>query len=164
MTVNKRKKISRQRGLRWHGYGRGASHHKGAGNRGGRGRAGSGKRADQKKPSYQKEGKGYLGRTGFTSKSSLKIAAINIKDIQQQMDAFVAQGLCDKKGESYSLNLEDLGYNKLLGTGVVKCKMNITTEYASSGAKEKIEKAGGKLTILSASEGKDDKKAVKADE
>ncbi len=151
MTVNKRKKNTRARGLRWHGYGRGASHHKGAGNRGGRGRAGSGKRADQKKPIYQKEGKHYLGRIGFTSKSSLKIVAINIKDLQERLDAYVSQGLVTKKAETYNVNLEELGYNKLLGTGVVKQKMNITADYASNGAKEKIEKAGGKLEVLKSS-------------
>jgi large subunit ribosomal protein L15 len=166
MTINKRKKHSRARGLRWHGYGRGAAHHKGAGNRGGRGRAGSGKRADQKKPSYQKVGKHYLGSVGFTSKSMVKITPINIKDIQQQMDAFVAQGFAEKKGESYSLNLENLGYNKLLGTGVVKLKMNITTEFASAGAVEKIEEAGGKVTVLNApsEEKSDDKAEANADE
>ena len=152
MVVNKRKKVSRQRGLRWHGYGRGAAHHKGAGNRGGRGRAGSGKRADQKKPSYQKEGKHYLGRIGFTSKSTLKINAINIKDLQEQLASYVEQGLATKKGAVYTLNLEDIGYNKLLGTGQAREKMEITTEYASAKTQEKIEKAGGKLVVLNASE------------
>ena len=50
MTVNKRKKNSRQRGSHTHGWGA-MKKHRGAGNRGGRGAAGSGKRADSKKPS-----------------------------------------------------------------------------------------------------------------
>lgn len=147
MVVNKRKKISRQRGLRWHGWGRGAAHHKGAGNRGGRGRAGSGKRADQKKPSYQKEGKGYLGRHGFTSKSTLKIVAINIKNLEAQLEAYVAQGLATKTGSEFTIDLGNVGYNKLLGSGKATKKMNITVEYASKGSSEKIENAGGQLTV-----------------
>ena len=148
MVVNKRKKNSRLRGSTWHGYGRGQAHHKGAGNRGGRGRAGSGKRADQKKPSYQKVGKHYLGRIGFTSKSLVKIVPINLKDIQQRLDAFVAQGLAEKKGDIFTLDLENIGCNKLLGTGQVRMKMNITTKYASASAIERIEKAGGKVSGL----------------
>lgn len=148
MVVNKRKKDTRQRGTKWHGYGRGASHHKGAGNRGGRGRAGSGKRADQKKPSYQKEGKHYLGRIGFTSKSQVSIIATNIKELQERLESYMSQKLATKKGEVYTINLEDIGYNKLLATGIVKQKMNITTVFASKSVKDKIESNGGKITIL----------------
>lgn len=162
MVVNKRKKHSRARGLRWHGYGRGQAHHKGAGNRGGRGRAGSGKRADQKKPSYQKVGKHYLGRIGFTSKSMLNIVPINLKDIHQRIDAYVAQGLAEKKGDLYTLSLEDIGCNKLLGTGKVLLKMNITAEFASNGAVEKVEEAGGKVTVLNAESEESNEKKPKA--
>ena len=37
---------------------------------------------------------------------------------------------------------------KILGTGELKDKMDITAHYASKQAKEKIEKIGGKLNIL----------------
>ena len=37
---------------------------------------------------------------------------------------------------------------KILGTGELKIKVDITARYASKQAKEKIEKAGGKLNIL----------------
>ena len=159
MVVNKRKKVTRQRGKRWHGWGRGHGHHKGAGNRGGRGRAGSGKRADQKKPSYQKEGKHYLGRIGFKSKSQKHIVAINIKDVEKRLEAFLAQKLVSKKGETYTIDLNELGYNKLLGTGKISTKMEITTDYASKGAITKIEEAGGKVIVTI--EPSDDKEAKK---
>ena len=54
MTVNRRKKVVKQRGSHTHGWGS-KKKHRGAGNRGGRGMAGSGKRADQRKPSILKE-------------------------------------------------------------------------------------------------------------
>ena len=37
---------------------------------------------------------------------------------------------------------------KILGTGELKIKVDITAHHASKQAKEKIEKAGGKLNIL----------------
>ena len=74
MTLNKRKKATRQRGSKTHGWGS-MKKHRGAGNRGGRGRAGSGKRGDAKKPSYQK--KAYLGGHGFKSKRDRKSTRLN---------------------------------------------------------------------------------------
>ena len=65
MTVNKRKKNSRQRGSQTHGWGA-KKKHRSFGNRGGKGMAGSGKRADSKKPSLWKER--YFGKIGFKSK------------------------------------------------------------------------------------------------
>lgn len=140
----KTKKSRKLRGGQTHGYGA-KKKHRGAGNRGGRGRAGSGKRADQKKPSYQKVGKHYLGRTGFKSKNAVKIVAINIRDLEIQIDAFVAQKLAKKTGDMYSIDLSDIGYNKLLGAGKATKKMDIKSVYASSSAVEKINKAGGKV-------------------
>ena len=37
---------------------------------------------------------------------------------------------------------------KILGTGEIKSKINLSTNYISKQAKEKIEKVGGKLTML----------------
>ena len=147
----KTKKNRKLRGGQTHGYGA-KKKHRGAGNRGGRGRAGSGKRADQKKPSYQKVGKHYLGRTGFKSKNAVKIVAINIRDLEAQIDAFVAQKLAKKSGDMYSIDLADIGYNKLLGAGKATKKMEIKSVFASAGASEKINAAGGKLKAQTASE------------
>lgn len=147
----KGKKSRKLRGGQTHGYGA-KKKHRGAGNRGGRGRAGSGKRADQKKPSYQKVGKGYLGKDGFKSKNTVKIVAINIRDLEVQIDAFVAQKLAKKSGDMYSIDLEDIGYNKLLGAGKTTKKMNIKSVYASANASEKIAAAGGKLEAQTAND------------
>ena len=54
MTINKRKKNTRQSAGTTHGCGS-MKKRRGAGNRGGRGNAGSGKRGDAKKQRYQKK-------------------------------------------------------------------------------------------------------------
>ena len=127
----KRKKNTRARGTKTHGWGA-MKKHRGSGNRGGNGMAGSGKRADQKKPTIIKlYGNTYFGKFGF--KRPLKMLK-NIKTLNlDQLNHF----------DAGQVNLTDLGYNKLLGKGHVTKKFIITVDAVSEKAKQKIEKAGG---------------------
>jgi len=145
----KKKKTSKKRGSKFHGYGRGAAHHKGAGNRGGRGRAGSGKRGDAKKPSFW-----HLptGKQGFSSKNRMKIKAINLEDVQKNLSAWAAQGVAVKNPNGFSLDLGKIGYDKLLGKGKIStktgAKLLIVTDFASKKAVDKVKKAGGEVKVL----------------
>lgn len=136
MAVNKRKKNSRQRGSKTHGWGA-MKKHRGAGNRGGRGLAGSGKKSDQLKPTIIKKFgfDNYFGKLGFKRPQQLKtkIKTINIKDLK----------IFDKT----DLNLTELGFSKLLGEGKVTKKYKIIIPSCSKIAKEKIEAAGGIVNI-----------------
>ncbi len=146
MTVNKRKKNTRQRGSKTHGWGA-KKKHRGQGHRGGRGMAGTGKRADTKKPSYWKER--YFGKQGFVSKTpKVKINPINISFIEQHINKFLSKDLIKKEDSFYSLELEKLGFNKLLGDGRVSMKFRIKTPYASKTAIEKVKQAGGEVIGL----------------
>lgn len=138
MTVNRRKKNVKQRGTTWHGWGRGAAHHKGAGNRGGRGMAGTGKKAGTRQPSVWNPRR--YGKVGFTMKGpKKKINAVNLEVIGKMVE----------KGKiKNDINLKDLGFNKLLGKGK-GIKLKITVDEASSKAVEKVKTAGGEV-ILSA--------------
>ena len=141
----KKKKVTKKRASTYHGFGRGASHHKGGGNRGGRGRAGSGKRADAKKPSFWKQP---VGKHGFTSKTRFIINPINLELIQKNLHSWVEQGKAVKNAGSYSVELAKLGYNKLLGNGEIKEKITIITDFASKNAIVKVKAAGGEVTVL----------------
>jgi len=137
MAVNKRKKNSRQRGSKTHGWGA-MKKHRGAGNRGGRGLAGSGKKSDQLKPTIIKKFglSNYFGKSGFKRPQKLinrKINAINVGDLV--------------KFNKTEINLTELGFNKLLGDGKVTKKYTIKVESCSKLAKEKIEAAGGSITL-----------------
>ncbi|MBS3113672.1 uL15 family ribosomal protein [Candidatus Woesearchaeota archaeon] len=146
MTINKRKKNDRQRGSKTHGWGA-KKKHRGQGNRGGRGMAGTGKRADSKKPSIWKTD--YFGKHGFVSKTpKLKINPVNINFIEQHIDRLISNGLIRKEDGFYSVELEKLGYNKLLGDGKVSVKFKIKTSFASEKAVEKVKEAGGEVVIL----------------
>ena len=147
MTINKRKKNDRQRGSKTHGWGA-KKKHRGQGNRGGRGMAGTGKRADSKKPSIWKD-KNYFGKHGFVSKTpKIKINPVNINFIEQHLDKFISNGLIKKEDGVYSVELEKLGYNKLLGDGKVSVKFKIKTLYASEKAIEKVKEGGGEVVML----------------
>ena len=145
MTVNKRSKNSRLRGSHTHGWGA-KKKHRGSGHRGGVGMAGSGKRADTKKPSLWKER--YFGKLGFVSKSKIVVIPINIWQIEEKLNKWVADKKIKKDNEVYEIDLEKLGYNKLLSEGVVKNKLKIKTPYASKNSVEKIKKAGGEIIGL----------------
>ena len=101
MPVHKRRKFTRMRGQRGHGWGA-KKKHRGAGNRGGRGMAGSGKRADQKKPTILKlYGNEYFGKHGFNRPQKVieKIKAINLDKLQNKLDYYVENKLITKDKE-----------------------------------------------------------------
>lgn len=146
MTVNKRSKRSRHRGTRSHGWGR-RKKHRGAGNRGGRGMAGSSR---SKKFTILKEyGKDYFGKRGFVLPRKVKrvIKAINLQQIEEKINYYIGKGLAKKSNNLIEINLKDLGYNKLLGKGLIKNKYKIITEFVSKHAEEKVKNLGGEIIL-----------------
>ena len=145
MVHNKRKKNSRQRGSWTHGWGE-KKKHRGAGHRGGRGLAGTGKKGDAKKTKHWKDTK-YFGKHGFHSITATKTNTINLSTIVQHTQKWVTAGKATNEAGTIKINLTELGYDKLLGTGNTKQKLEITIETASQKAIEKIEKTGGKVNL-----------------
>jgi large subunit ribosomal protein L15 len=147
MVVNRKKKYRNMRGSKTHGWGS-MKKHRGAGSRGGRGMAGTGKRGDAKKTKIWKNTK-YFGKHGFKrpNKSIIKINAINLKTIEQKLEFFLSKKLVKKNNDFYVIDLEKLGFNKLLSTGKATKKFDITCKYASANAVEKVKKAGGKVNV-----------------
>ena len=143
MVVNRRKKMVRYRGSQTHGGGA-KKKRRGAGHRGGRGNAGSGKRADQKKPSNWDEV--YFGKKGFTSKSRrAKDDIINLNILEEMVPKFLAAKNATKEGAVVVIDLEKIGFTKLLGSGSVTTKMKITVPYASANAITRVKEAGGEV-------------------
>jgi large subunit ribosomal protein L15 len=133
MTAKRQKKDKSYRGSNTHG---GGSHKKrrGSGNRGGYGNAGTGKRADHRKFTILKKfGLSYFGKRGFKRKNAELLKKINICELPK----------------TPKINLKTMGYDKLLGKGSPTIKYDITVNSCSERAKEKIEKSGGKITLLS---------------
>jgi large subunit ribosomal protein L15 len=144
MRLKKRKKYTRVRGTRTHGWA--MKKHKGSGNRGGKGMSGTGKRGDQRKTYVLRYLFPYFGKQGYTSRST-KRKMNNVINLSQIASKF-------KPGEV------DLSEFKILGTGELGGKYSIKAKSFSEAAKLKIEKSGGKA-ILAGKEVKEKKQDKK---
>ncbi len=145
MSVNKRKKNSRQRGSHTYGWGS-MKKHRGLGNRGGAGAAGTGKRADSNKPSIWHIKK-YFGKYGFVNRGAgEKAEPINVSILDENAEALASKKLATAQEGGFAINLKDLGFTKLLSKGKVSKKLFLTCESASRRAIEAVESAGGKVT------------------
>jgi large subunit ribosomal protein L15 len=114
---------------------------RGAGNRGGRGKAGGCKhhfvRAMMRGYSY--------GKHGFKRPASVSRDAtiVNVGELDELALYLVDEGLAEIKDGAYHINLENLGIEKVLGSGRVTKNLIVTSEEFSVSAREKIESAGG---------------------
>jgi len=143
MAARKRSKQSRMRGSHTHGWGS-KKKHRGSGNRGGHGFSGTGKRADSKKPSIWKDDK-FFGKHGFVSKRRKGVRAINVSAIEEKIDSWLSSKLITKENDLYVIDLNKIGYDKLLGKGRINKKIKITVGGISDGARDSIIKAGGEV-------------------
>src|SRR3989338_703035 len=140
MVVRRSKKAGRYRGHTTYGGGS-RKKRRGAGSRGGRGLAGTGKKSGHKKILH------VLGQTGFISKRRApKTVAVNVGYFTSDTVAkLVEQGKAVKQGSVFTINLEQLGYGKLLGTGKTSVKLKLVVAQWSAQAEEKIKAAGGSV-------------------
>jgi len=143
--AHKDRKIQKLRGSRTCGWGS-AQKHRGAGSRGGRGMAGS------KKHKWMKISKEYgkyfgVGRIGFRRKMILdpRPVTINVGVIDENIKQWLNDDLLgvSQDGDTYNVNLPQMGYDKLLGSGKVSHKLNITANSCSKSAAEKVASCGG---------------------
>ena len=123
--------------------GRGHKKGRGAGLRGGRGNAGCHK---TKRIMYERVGRVW-GAHGFKRPQSVVSAnnSINLKTIEECSNSWIAEGVATKKGKIVSIDLKEMGYDKLLGTGTTEQSYKLTVSAASAKAVEKIEAAGGEI-------------------
>ena len=110
-------------------HGRGKKAGRGAGKRGGRGNAGLNKHRVMTRLKYMP---GHWGMHGFNRHPGLRVvnSSINLGEVSE---------IADGK----SINLTELGFDKLLGRGKIDRPLTVTVKEASSRAIEKIEAAGG---------------------
>ena len=120
--------------------GRGHKKGRGAGLRGGRGNAGCHK---TKRIMYERVGRVW-GAHGFKRPQSVVSAnsSINLKTIEENSESWIAEGIATKKGKVVSVDLTEMGYDKLLGTGSTTQSYKLTISAASAKAVEKVEAAG----------------------
>jgi large subunit ribosomal protein L15 len=141
MPTNKR---SKYRGSRTCGGGT-HKNRRGAGNRGGRGRAGI--NAHHFVKWYKEMGGPVFGKDGFVHNPAVTVAVMDVGIIDQIVPSLLAQGIARQEGDVIVLNAADIGIEKVLGSGKVTKKLNISAAAFSEQAKVKIEKIGGKAQV-----------------
>lgn len=154
------KKVRKMRGTRTHGYGRVGQHRK-AGQRAGKGKTTQWKKS--KKSYYLKQKElGFpdpdwdFGKRGFKRPQDInriyQVNALNVKDLDSKIEELTKNNIASKSGNTYTIDLKDLNIQKILGRGEINKKINLSVKKASKRAIEKIESAGGKVTLLSEAE------------
>jgi large subunit ribosomal protein L15 len=137
MTVKKQSKIRKFRGSRTCGWGR---RHRGSGCRAGSG-SGLGKHADAKKRSFPAD---YFGKEGFNLINRTHDKIINLRDLDASLDALAQKGVVKKDGSFFVVDLSALGYDKLVGGGIITHKMRLKAK-CSANVAEKLKQAGCEL-------------------
>jgi large subunit ribosomal protein L15 len=133
---HKLRKIRKFRGTRTQGYGR-IGQHRDSGSKGNR-KVGRHKHLWSKIVTSEPN---YFGKHGFHSPQAIhKIEkTINLQKV-------------DQMAVSSDINLTELGYTKLLGSGKLTKALTIQVKEASKSAQKKVQNAGGKLILSIAEE------------
>jgi len=135
---HKLRKIRKKRGSRTQGYGRVGQHRKG-GSKGER-KAGRHKHlwsyVHRHEPDYFKKKR----LKSLRDKSEVKV--INLKELEE----IALQKAAGKRGK-ITVDLEAMGYVKLLGSGKISMPLSVKVPMWSKAAREKIEAAGGEILI-----------------
>lgn len=136
---HKLRKTRKRRGSRTHGYGRVGQHRK-SGSKGVR-KAGRHKHGWTYVIRYEPE---YFGKKGFTSPRSLrrKVNVVNVGELDE-----LAERFSTSRDDKLFLDLCNLGYTKLLGSGNVTKPLVVRVASYSKSAAEKIKEAGGEILV-----------------
>jgi len=137
---HKLRKIRKKRGSRTQGYGRVGQHRK-SGSKGYR-KAGRHKHGWSYVIRYEPD---YFEKKGFTSPKSLRQKE-NIINVGK-LDEIAEKISTSKEKDKILIDLEKLGYTKLLGTGKVTKPLIVKVASYSKSAAEKIKEAGGQILI-----------------
>ena len=146
----KKRKVRKYRGSRTHGYGQ-IGQHRSRGGRGGTGKAG----LDKHKWTYVvKHDPTYWLKHGFISTKTLnsKVKIINVGKLDDLVDRLDAVEKLERKDKKVVLDLENLGFDKLLGTGKITKPVLVKVSAYSESASKKLEEAGGAILQEAAAE------------
>jgi len=135
---HKLRKIRKKRGSRTQGYGRVGQHRK-SGSKG------------ERKAGRHKQGWSYVHRyePDYFKKKRLKprtdksqIRIINLKELEE-----LALQIYSEKEKKITIDLEKMGYDKLLGSGKISLPVSVKIPAWSEAAQKKIEAAGGEILM-----------------
>jgi large subunit ribosomal protein L15 len=137
MVVRRSRKREKLRGQRTHGHGN-TKNRRGGGSRGGRGQAGSHKHKFNQFFDF-------FGSERKRIKPKQETKAINLGQLVQQLPKLAELKKVEKRGNSFVIDGQKIGFDKILSMGIVQEKLVVKNMRVSKKAREKILKAGGKI-------------------
>ena len=137
-------KTSKHRGSRT--YGRGHKGGRGKGKRGGHGNAGGHKHKWIYILKYDRDHFGSKGK-GFVRPQAVvaQPITVNVGELKRVCERLEREGAIAKGAKA--IDLGALGFDKLLGSGVPDRAWELTVEFASGSALDKVKTAGGKVNL-----------------
>jgi len=89
----------------------------------------------------------YFGKRGFTSPRSLrrKENVINVGELEEVAEKLASAGMLIEKNGKPFIDLEKLGYTKLLGEGEITKPLVVRISSYSKTADEKLQSVGGQI-------------------
>ncbi len=137
VKFKKRKRLGR-------GTGSGLGKTSGRGHKGQRSRAGH-----SQHPTFQGGAMPMIRRVakrGFNNKYGLKVGEVNVGELESRFEA--GTEVTPELLKTKNLANYNYGVLKVLGTGEITKALTVSAHKFSASAKEKIEKAGGKIVVL----------------
>jgi large subunit ribosomal protein L15 len=138
---HKLRKIRKKRGSRTVGYGI-IGQHRGIGQRGGHGKTGRRKHLWSYVLRYEPD---YFEKKGFKPPKRSEPKVINVGEVDEEVSRLLNEGKATKKADGIHINLKELGYDKLLGSGRVTYPLFLKVDSFSKSAAEKIKRAKGRI-------------------
>lgn len=145
MLATRHRKVRHQRGSRTHGWGT-SGQHRGSGMLGGHGRAGR-YRHKRSRLIRTKEFSEmhYAGKKGFISIAQKKRSkpSINLLQLSSLVEKLTREKKLQTENNVPFVNLQELGYSKLLGAGAISQAVRVRVGSCSESALRKLREAGG---------------------
>jgi large subunit ribosomal protein L15 len=136
---HKLRKVRKMRGSRTHGWGQ-IGQHRRSGSRGGKGQAGMHKHKWSYTQRYEPD---RFSKDKFKPPNQMKSNIINLKQLEEI--AYKMQQAGKGKREKVSIDLKEMGYDKLLGSGKISVSISVKVPSCSEVAKKKIEESNGEV-------------------
>jgi len=101
----------------------------------------------------------YAGKKGFTSLAEMRPRerTLNLWQLSELVEKLVAEK-ARPADEKVILDLKELGFKKLLGTGSISRAVQVKVDECSEGALKKLREAGGEAVLATQSSSKPTKK------
>ena len=101
----------------------------------------------------------YAGKKGFTSLAEMRPRerTLNLWQLSELVERLVAEK-ARPADEKVILDLKELGFKKLLGTGSISRAVQVKVDECSEGALKKLREAGGEAVLATQSSSKPTKK------